>query len=291
MLDPSRPLVTIITPAHNQAAFIQDTIDSVLGQDYPRLEYIVLDDGSTDETASVVAPQGTRLRFESHKNMGEAKTVNRGLEMASGEIIAVVNADDPLLPGAVSTAVQFLDEHPDVLVAYPDWVRIDSQTRSLGTVEVPKYDYAYMVANHACVVGPGAFFRRRAIDLIKGRDPQFRFVSDFDFWLRLGLHGPFARIPKTLAMSREHKGSTTTGARGIRMATEHIRLIKKLFSATNLPADVRRLRRRAMSRAHFVAAICCGNHHLARFKHVLLFALWYPPNFFDHWRKTRRRRR
>ena len=95
------PLVSIITPAYNRQSLIEETILSVIGQDYPNLEYLVLDDGSSDDTLSVIKKYAKHLRYDAHPNMGETRTVNKGFTMARGEILAVVNSDDPLLPGAV----------------------------------------------------------------------------------------------------------------------------------------------------------------------------------------------
>src|SRR5688572_11108874 len=118
------PLVTIITPAYNRASFMDETIQSVLSQDYPHIEYVVLDDGSTDNTLQVLEKYRSRIILESHPNMGETRTVNKGLSMAKGAIVSIVNSDDPLLPGAVRTSVAVLQEHPDALAAYPDWNEI-----------------------------------------------------------------------------------------------------------------------------------------------------------------------
>ena len=125
------PLVSIITPAYNRAAFLDETISSVLNQDYRNLEYIVLDDGSIDDTREVVKKYSDRITYDRHDNMGEARTVNKGFSMARGEIIGVVNSDDPLLPGAISSIVAELLSRPDVLVVYPDWYVIDCEGRKV----------------------------------------------------------------------------------------------------------------------------------------------------------------
>ena len=121
------PRVTVITPAFNRASLLEETILSVLEQDYPNLEYIVLDDGSEDGTLEVIKKFQNRLRWDSHANMGETRTVNKGFSMAEGDIIGVVSSDDLLLPGAISKAVQRLLQKPDVVVVYPDWQIIDAE--------------------------------------------------------------------------------------------------------------------------------------------------------------------
>jgi glycosyltransferase involved in cell wall biosynthesis len=287
MSDPT-PLVSIITPAYNRAPYLDETIQSVLEQDYPRVEYIILDDGSTDNTREVLQKYTGRLTWETHPNMGETRTVNKGWGMASGEILATVNSDDPLLPGAVSTAVAFLGWRPEILVAYPDWVYIGPNSEVIGHVQVPQYDYLYMLTRHHCIVGPGAFIRRRAFDLAGMRDPAFRYVADFEYWLRLGLYGPFARIPQTLATFRVHADSASVSHMGAAMAAEHIRLMHEFYSRPDLPVEVQKVRRAAFSSAHRVAAGSCGQARAEALRHYVSFALHHPPHVLDGgaWREA-----
>lgn len=278
-----RPLVSIVTPTYNRAPYLEETIESVLTQDYPAVEYIVLDDGSTDNTIEVLSKYADRLIWQSHLNMGETRTVNKGLSMAHGEIIAVVNSDDPLLPGAISEGVAFLEAHPDILVAYPDWNLIDQGSKVIEHIQVREYDYLCMVKRHRGVVGPGAFVRRRAIELAGLRDPSFKYVADLDFWLRVGLHGPFARIPRTLATFRVHPDSASESCRGREMAEEHIRLLEKFFSLPNLPAAVHQARSEASSWAHHVAGITAGKARRTAWEHLVKAVRYYPRGILSQW--------
>jgi glycosyltransferase involved in cell wall biosynthesis len=273
------PLVTIITPAYNRAFFLEETIQSVLAQDYPCIEYIVLDDGSTDNTREVLAKYSGTIYWESHSNMGETRTVNKGFGMAKGEIVCVVNSDDPLLPGAVNTAVEFLQSHSDILVAYPDWIRLGADSKVISYVQVPEYDYLYMLRCHQCIVGPGAFIRCKSFDLTGMRDPEFRYVADFEYWLRLGLYGPFARIPETLATFRVHPDSVSMSRMGAAMADEHIRMMQKFYSLPDLPPQVLEVRAEAFSWAHYVAAGRCESVREAARKHYLKSVRYYPVSF------------
>jgi glycosyltransferase involved in cell wall biosynthesis len=280
----SCPLVSIITPAYNRAGYLAETIESVLNQDYPRIEYIVLDDGSTDNTREVLERYSGRITWQMHPNMGETRTVNKGIEMAHGEIVAIVNSDDPLLPGAVSRAVSFLQERPEALVVYPDWNYIDADSKPTGHIQVPDYDYLYMVRRHHCSVGPGAFIRRQAFQLAGLRDPKFRYVGDFEFWLRLGLHGPFARIPETLATFRLHPTSASLACQGQAMAAEHIRLVKTYYSTPNLPREVLAVRREAFAWAYYIAGITAGqDKHTAR-RCYARAVLYHPRSILPQWK-------
>jgi glycosyltransferase involved in cell wall biosynthesis len=282
--DRTLPLVSIITPAYNRANYLAETIDSVLNQDYPRIEYIVLDDGSTDGTPDVLARYGSRIRCETHPNMGETRTVNRGFALARGDIVAVVNSDDPLLPGAVRAAVEVFLERPDVLVAYPDWLTIDADSKAVRTIQVPDYDYAFMVRRFRCLVGPGAFMRRTAVEEVGGRDGAYRFVADFDFWLRMGLLGSFARIPRVVATFRVHAESASVAQQGRAMAEEHVRLARHFFGRTDLPPAIRRLEREALSWAFYYAGLAAGPPRSMAWGYFLRALAAHPPNAFLKWR-------
>ncbi len=272
----SLPLVSIITPAYNRASYLDETIQSVLAQDYPRIEYIVLDDGSTDDTREVLAKYTGRIIWETHPNMGETRTVNKGISMAKGEIVAVVNSDDPLLPGAVNEAVAFMQAYPDIMVAYPDWDYIGPTSEVTGHIQVREYDYLYMLKRHYCTPGPGAFIRRKAFELTEMRDPEFKYVADLEYWLRLGLYGKFARIPKTLATFRVHPDSASVSHRGKAMAAEHIRLMEKFYSRPNLPPEVLRARHEAFAWAHLVAALTVGVSRWSVLEHCSKAILYHP---------------
>src|ERR1700687_3132734 len=105
------PLVTVITPAYNQGIFLRDTIESVLAQDYPHIEYFVLDDGSTDETAKILEEYSGRIKWETHPNMGQTATINKGWRLTNGEIITWLNSDDTYLAGSVGRGVEYLREY------------------------------------------------------------------------------------------------------------------------------------------------------------------------------------
>jgi len=271
------PLVSIITPSYNRASFLQETIESVLCQDYPNIEYIVLDDGSKDNTIEVLEKYTGCIYWESHPNMGETRTVNKGFNLSKGEIVCIVNSDDPLYVNtAVRTAVEFMQARPDVLVAYPNWVKIGPNSEWIEDVFLPEFDYIYMVRQHHCIVGPGAFIRRDAIELSGGRDPAFKYVGDYEFWLRVGLYGPFGRIPERLATYRLHPDSATKSLTGKTMANEHLQLINKFYSLPNIPPDVQQVKREAFGWANFVAAqFARPNRWLIR-KHFATFIAMHP---------------
>src|SRR3954452_11779618 len=132
-----QPLVTIIVPAYNRAGgLLEATLDSILAQDYSNLDVLALDDGSTDETPQVLERYADahpgRMRWERHENMGQAKTLNRGFEMARGELIGYLNSDDLFLPGGIAKLAEQLVDEPDAALAYPAYRVIDEDGETIA---------------------------------------------------------------------------------------------------------------------------------------------------------------
>lgn len=257
MSDHPCPLVTLITPAYNRVRELPETIESVLGQTYPNVEYIVLDDGSTDDTPALLRRYEPRLKWVRHENMGEARTVNRGWQMARGEYIATVNSDDPVFPDFVATAVAYMEARPDVLVGYPDWAMIDEHGQELERVRTHDYDRANMVLWNCCMPGPGTLMRRRVLELAGCRNPEYRYMGDFEFWLRVSKHGPFTRIPYTLARWRNHGGAITNTASRVKMAAELSQLMRAFFQTPDLPVELRAIQAEALAVAYYRAGNLC----------------------------------
>lgn len=283
-------LVTIITPTYNRARLLPETIDSVLAQTYQNIEYFVLDDGSTDDTNAVLQRYNDpRLHWERHENMGETRTVNKGFELANGDYIVVVNSDDPIRPNFLERAVAFLDANPDVLVAYPDWVMIDEQSQPVGEFEVLEYPYHCMLQYHHCPIGPGGIFRKRALELVGGRDKRWRYVGDYEFWLRVGLHGRFARIPEKLVTWRTHAEGATTAHANISMANEHVDVVKAYYERPDVPPDALAVRREAICNAYYIASLIClpKERHAARlFLIRSIFTMPFAPQQYPNMRRS-----
>ncbi len=249
------PLVTIVVPAHNHAGYLAQAIDSVLEQDYPRIELIVLDDGSTDNTRSVLEGYGSRFCWETHTNIGQAATLNKGWEMCHGEILSYLSADDRLLPNAVSEAVKVLTTRNELVMTYCDFHLVDRSGRKLRTVNAPDYDYYKMVVNTVCMPGPGAFFRRKAWEQAGGWNVALKQWPDYEYWLRLGLQGPFARIATPCAEFRVHDNSQTFAPVAFRRAEEPIEILQWYYSEPRkLPADIIAAKPLAMSSAALASA-------------------------------------
>ena len=261
-------MLTVITPTYNRGSYLAETIQSVLDQGIDRLEYIILDDGSQDDTSSVVRKylskrwfrrSRARVRYIRHENIGETRTVNAGLAMVRTEFFTVVNSDDPLLPGSLQKVVGALRSRPDALAAYPDWEVIDEDSIHVATIRVGAYDIGRMLTEGQVPIGPGACFRRAALDAIGFRNPLLRHSADLDYWFRLALHGPLVHVPEVLATHRVHPSSGSVSHRGTRFAEETAFLLAGYARHPLLPRPQRRYRALADAYGNFAAMFTCSS--------------------------------
>lgn len=254
MTEPAPARVSVVVPAYNHGSYVARALDSLLAQDYPRLEVIVLDDGSTDETPAVLARYTGRVRWERQENMGQAATLNKGWAMASGELLGYLSADDVLRPGAIRAVATVLARDSGLVLAYPDYDLIDARGERLRTVRTPEFDYQAVVSTWVCPPGPGALFRRAPAEAVGYWDTTLRLSPDYAFWLRLGLLGRAERVPEVLAGFRVHEGSQTFSAVPPERSDEYLRVSREFFASPSLPASVRSLERKALSNAYLFAA-------------------------------------
>lgn len=235
---PELPLVTIVTPSFNQGQFLEQTIQSVLGQDYPRLEYIVMDGGSSDNSREILQRYAERLAYwESQPDRGQAEAINKGLRRAQGDILGWLNSDDVLLPGVVRRTVEVFARHPEVDVIYGHLERIDADGRVVPTPLLPKDQVTFgkeRVIGECVVNQPGSFWRRSVMEKAGMLDDSLQYVMDYEYWIRLALAGAnFLRLPQTAARFRLSSGSKTVGQTA-RMSLEQWQVLEHLLARPNL---------------------------------------------------------
>lgn len=205
------PRVSIVTPSFNQAKFLERTILSVLGQDYPNLEYIVIDGGSTDGSVEIIQKYADRLAYAaSEPDRGQTDAINKGFARASGEILTWLNSDDTYTPGAVRQAVSFLQQNADVGLVYGDMNFIDENDRVIGKFKAALTDLRHLRRGYVHIPQPAAFFRADLWRQVGPLDPSFYFAMDYDLWVRLAQKTAFAyRRGDTWANFRLHSGGKT----------------------------------------------------------------------------------
>lgn len=243
------PRVSLVTPTYNQANFLVDTIESVLAQDYPLLEYIVLDDGSTDETPDILQRYNGRIRHERHENIGQASTLNKGWKMASGSLIGYLSSDDLLEPTAITELVHTLLDRPEASMAYCDYCLIDVHGKKFRTIFTEEFSESRLKVDLICQAGPGALFRRDLFCSIGGWSSNLHQFPDFEFWLRMSQFGPFVRIPSILASHRVHEDSASFRAVSPQRSMEIVDIMKDYWIGQH-GTDVNR----SIATAHLVAA-------------------------------------
>ena len=222
------PLVTIVTPCLNAGRFIAQTVESVLAQDYPNVEYIVMDGGSTDETALILERYAGRLQYISDRDLGVADAINRGFDRSRGSILAWLNADDTYLPGAISAAVRCFLSDPGIGVVYGEGLWIDDRNIELGRYPTVAQCDAAALGRECCICQPASFIRRDVYESVGRLDCSLRCSFDYDLWIRLSGKYRFAALPESLAATRMHRGSITLGQRKL-VLEENIALLRRHY--------------------------------------------------------------
>jgi len=204
--------ITIVTPSYNQARFLESTLRSVLEQEYPHLEYIVQDGASTDGSVEILSRYQDNFAYvDSRPDRGQAHALNRGFAHSTGEIMAYLNADDLLLPGALHYVAAFFQQHPEVDVVYGHRVVIDEQGREIGRWVLPPHD-AQVIYWVDYIPQETMFWRRRIWERVGGGfDETLQFAIDWDLILRFAQVGAqMARLPRFLGAFRVHTAQKTS---------------------------------------------------------------------------------
>jgi glycosyltransferase involved in cell wall biosynthesis len=200
--------VTVVTPSYNQGRFIRKTIESVLSQDFPNLEYIVIDGGSTDQTVEILKSYGKRFFWLSEADHGQAQAINKGWQRAKGSIFAWLNSDDVYLPGAIWSAVKHLQRHPQFAAVYGDAYHIDEDGCILNRFPTKPFD-AYRLVEDNCICQPTTFIRRAVLEEVGFLDEGLDLCMDYELWIRISKQYPLDYLPEYLALSRLYPSCKT----------------------------------------------------------------------------------
>ncbi len=230
------PLVSIITPSYNQARFLEATLRSVLEQDYPRIEYLVVDGASTDDSVEIIRRYADRLAWwVSEKDSGQSEAINKGFQRARGEIVGWLNSDDVYLPGAVSAAVEAFRLNPTAGLVYGDALAIDADGRQFNLMRARQYSMPDLLA-FKIICQPAAFMRRSVLQQVNYLNPDYHLLMDALLWMNMARHAPLVYVPQTWAAARYHEAAKNR-TRGAAYGREARFLIDDLRSRSEF-ADV-----------------------------------------------------
>ena len=207
------PLVTIVTPSYNQADYLEETIQSVLRQDYSNIEYFIVDGGSTDNSLAIIEKYADKLGWwVSEADQGQTDAINKGFAHANGEIIAWINSDDTYISGAVLEAVDYLQSHPDVGMVYGDANLIDEDGNIIGQFPARQTGYKRLRRGYVHIPQQAAFFRVDLWRKVGPLDTTFYFAMDYDLWVRLAKLAPLVYYPRLWANFRLHESGKSVVA-------------------------------------------------------------------------------
>lgn len=246
-------LVSIVTPSFNQASFLEQTMRSVLEQDYARLEYLVMDGGSTDGSVEIIRKNSDRLAYwASEKDSGQAEAINKGVARANGEVVAWLNSDDYYLPGTISAAVEAFERNPGMALLYGDMLAVDEHGRATNHLRYRQLTLEDLLCFQ--IIGqPAVFLRRAAFERAGGLDPTFHFLLDHHLWIRLALQGPILHIPQIWSAARYHAAAKNR-LRAAEFGREAFRILEWAAAEAQLAPALARVGRRAQASAHRVDA-------------------------------------
>lgn len=197
------PSMSVVTPSYNQARFIEASLRSVLDQHYPRLEYIVIDGGSTDGSVEVIRRHAGRLAYwVSEPDNGQTDALIKGFARATGDILCWLNSDDLLEPGSLGEVAQFFESNPRARVVYGDATCIDVRGGPLKRKQEHAFSRFVWMYDHNYIPQPSTFWRRDLYEEVGGLDPQFDLAMDADLWIRFAQVTPMYHVNRVWSCER-----------------------------------------------------------------------------------------
>jgi len=243
-----QPLVSIVTPSFNQAAYIAQTLTSVLDQDYAHLEYIVIDGASTDGSADIIRKYADKLTWwVSEADRGQAEAINKGLVRAKGEIVAWLNSDDYYLPSTISAVVNVFQENPDAVLVYGDMLAVDEKDQTTNLLTYQQLTLEDLLCFQ--IIGqPAVFVQREVLESAGYLDPNFHLLLDHHLWLRIAIYGKIIYVNQTWAAARYHSKAKNR-ARAAEFGREAFRVLDWAQNEPSLAEAISGVERRAHASA------------------------------------------
>ena len=277
---------SVITPSYNQASYLEQTIQSVLDQDYPNLEYMIVDGGSTDGSVEIIRMYEKYLAWwVSERDHGQADAVNKGFKRATGDYIGWVNSDDLYEPGTLDEAAQALNNNPHAGIVYADVRSIDSHGKTFNVMRYANYGLDGLLCFK--IIGqPGAFLRRSVLEQAGYLDPTYNLLLDPELWIRMAMIAPIVYVPQVWAAARSHAG-TKNSSQAAHYGEDAYRMIEWMQTQPALAGRYQRLKHRIWAGAHRLNAFYLLDANLPgqSLKFYWKSLLAYPPTALQDWHR------
>ncbi len=278
--------VSIVTPSFNQAEFIEQTIQSVLSQDYPNIEYIIVDGGSTDGSLEIIEKYANRLAWwVSEPDRGQAEAINKGMAHATGDVVAWLNSDDLYARGAVSQAVAALQANPAAGMVYGDAVSIDRKGRPFNEQKFADWGLEGLAAFNI-ICQPAVFVRRDAWQRAGGLDESYHLLLDHHLWLRIASQTKTLHVPRVWAFARHHPAAKNV-ALAEKFGEEAYRIVEWMSTYPGTRAVVACHSRQVWAAAHRFNAryLLDGGQSWAALRGYLQSLFIHPPTALREWHR------
>jgi len=251
------PKISIITPSFNQGQFIEETIQSVLNQDYPNLEYIVIDGGSTDETLSILYKYSDKLKWISEPDNGQTDAINKGLRMSTGDIIAYLNSDDMYEPNILREIAGLFSKHADIAMIYGDVIHINERSEFIEYLQTGEVDLERYLMGIFYIPQPSVFFRRYVIEKIGVFDEKLQLGLDYDYWLKILLNFKAMYVNQTFSRARIYSKAKSS-ALNHKYLDERLYILNSIFASY----DLEKYREMVYGYVYFIGALIYLKKHM-----------------------------
>jgi hypothetical protein len=281
-----QPLVSIVTPSFNQAQYLEQTIRSVLDQNYPRIEYFIIDGGSTDGSVEIIKKYESKLAgWVSEKDQGQADAISKGFARCTGEIVAWINSDDYYLPNAIRSAAEALINNPAAGLVYGGTIAVDETGR---TIHLPKYDQWTLedLLTFKIIGQPAVFMRRSVLEQVGFLDLSYHFLLDHQLWIRMASRAPMIYVSQRWAAGRFHAQAKNV-AQAAKFGDEAYRILRWAETQPEIGARLQRVRSQAWAGAHRINAryLLDADHYLPAFKSYMKSLFTHAPTALVEWNR------